>query len=683
MSKDMASFSINYNDVVNLKAILNEGYLEAFYRYLADKGDRYSLTAPGSYNEHGFLSRLYFNYGLDVYSDELKYMYLRGILYRVQQDLAKEYMVLIESKFKNNMDKRGFINISSEDIYKHYMHVLEKNNMFMGYWDTNIAMLFFTTEERGEYWDSKLNNSDSFKGQVIHYFKTINSLLDIYDKYTNKKGTPIAWYLKNNYNLFMYERGCELIEEQKDIILKDKYLCDLIYTVHMKYVKYKDEMDIKIGNVYDLINYQENELFYSDKIDLKNKIKLEVLEKDIKNRRRKRSVGNYTDEFVTKKDDAIRIYEEFKKIQKSEVIYDYLESEGSKYAVIANGLIKEQSLSGKVASNFIDTELEKNGINESKIILDKLKLDLAEETILTFISRSDSDGVIKGDLTSQETQRIHYNAFERNGISRYGWTLTIPYQILPESRHKEIHLEMLKSAGNDQAEFQFSIFLSDEMFLEIIKNPKIESIKYYVNWGGTLLIIDNIKEVGAVFGDYFVESGITLKEDIAAYVNELKKVIPKSDLDIYGVESKISQTKTQPINQGAPSTPPIKHPHNRVEKSILESTYPKVEPNRQLAPRTTNLFDRLTVDKNETPTNHYLERPSVVLPGTPGFKDFPKDTIENNRHFENMVGQLRDNMSSMNNSMNSFNDRYSIPSIPSVPEFSYRGYSSGASFNFN
>ncbi|MEX5986435.1 hypothetical protein [Providencia hangzhouensis] len=95
--------------------------------------------------------------------------------------------------------------------------------MFMGYWDTNIAMLFFTTEERGEYWDSKLNSKyDSFKGQVIHYFKTINFLLDIYDKFTDKKGTPIAWYLKNNYNLFMYERGYELIEEQKDIILKDK-----------------------------------------------------------------------------------------------------------------------------------------------------------------------------------------------------------------------------------------------------------------------------------------------------------------------------------------------------------------------------------------------------------------------------------------------------------------------------
>ncbi len=48
--------------------------------------------------------------------------------------------------------------------------------MFMGYWDTNIAMLFLLLKKE-EYWDSKLNNSDSFKGQVIHYFKTINFLL--------------------------------------------------------------------------------------------------------------------------------------------------------------------------------------------------------------------------------------------------------------------------------------------------------------------------------------------------------------------------------------------------------------------------------------------------------------------------------------------------------------------------
>ncbi|MGG4608653.1 hypothetical protein [Providencia sp. Me31A] len=360
-----------------------------------------------------------------------------------------------------------------------------------------------------------------------------------------------------------------------------------------------------------------------------------------------------------------------------------MESAGSHYAIIANGLVKDKSLSGRVANNFIAKELSEIGINKSEIILDKLKLDLADETMTTLISRSDSDGVIRGDLTSQEVQSIHYNAFKRNGISRYGWTLTIPYQILPENKHEEIHLQMLKSAGNDQAELEFSIYLNDEIFLEIIKNPKMESIKTYVNWGETLLTIDNIKEIGAVFGEHLAGRGITLKEHIAAYVDELKKVLPKGDLDIYGVDSTTSPSITQSINREVLSTPPIKHSHNMVDKSILDHNYPKIEPHRELAPLTTHLFDTLKTENTEEPKNHYLERPSVVLPETHGFKDFPEDTFQHNRHFENMIGQLRDNMSSMNNSMSSFDDRYSMPSMPSIPEFSYSGYSSGNSFGFN
>ncbi|MEQ4799568.1 hypothetical protein ABN081_23235, partial [Enterobacter cloacae] len=98
---------------------------------------------------------------------------------------------------------------------------------------------------------------------------------------------------------------------------------------------------------------------------------------------------------------------------------------------------------------------------------------------------------------------------------------------------------------------------------------------------------------------------------------------------------------------------------------------------------TTNLLDSSKFENNEAPTSYYLERPSVVLPGVSGFKDFPEDTFQHNHHFENMIGQLRDNMSSMNNSMYSFDDKYPIPSMSSIPEFSYSGYSSGGSFSFN
>ncbi|MEZ2758293.1 hypothetical protein ACBQ54_11300 [Providencia vermicola] len=242
---------------------------------------------------------------------------------------------------------------------------------------------------------------------------------------------------------------------------------------------------------------------------------------------------------------------------------------------------------------------------------------------------------------------------------------------------------MISSSGSNKQQVEFVIYLTDEMLTEIIRNPSKEKIDLFIEWTNTVFTVDNMKETESVFGDYFVERGITLKEDIVAYVNELKKVIPKGDLDIYGVDSTTSPSITQPINREVLPTPPIKHSHNMVDKSILESTYPKSEPNRQLAPLTTNLLDSSKFENNEAPTSYYLERPSVVLPGTSGFKDFPTDTIRNNHHFENMIDNLRDNMSSMNNSIDSFDDKYSIPSMPSIPEFSYSGYSSGGSFSFN
>ncbi|HDN2513616.1 TPA: hypothetical protein P1K35_003848 [Providencia rettgeri] len=128
------------------------------------------------------------------------------------------------------------------------------------------------------------------------------------------------------------------------------------------------------------------------------------------------------------------------------------------------------------------------------------------------------------------------------------------------------------------------------------------------------------------------------------------------------------------------STSPIKYSHNMVDKSISESTYPKAEPNRQLAPRTINLLDGLKFKDNVTPTNHYLERPSVVLPGTPEFKDFPTDTIKNNHHFENMVGQLSDNMSSMDSFDGFSNNHFSDRTASNIPS-RFSGYSSNSFFS--
>lgn len=250
-------------------------------------------------------------------------------------------------------------------------------------------------------------------------------------------------------------------------------------------------------------------------------------------------------------------------------------------------------------------------------------------------------------------------------------------------KHDEVYKEMLINSEKKQKEVEFGIYLIDEILKEIIRNPSKEKFNLFVEWVNTVSTVDNMKETGTVFGEYLAEIGITVKEHIGAYGSELKKLIPKGDLDIYGVDSTISPSITQPINREVLSTPPIKHSYNMVDKSILDHNYPKIESHRELAPLTIHLFDTLKPENTEGPKNHYLERPSVVLPGTHGFKDFPEDTFQHNRHFENMIGQLRDNMSSMDDSMGSFADRYSLPSMPDIPEFSYSGYSSGESFSFN
>lgn len=562
----------------------------------------------------------------------------------------------------------------------------------MKYWDTDVVMLFLSSEERDVFWGNKLNYSYSFDEQVKHYFETLNIMLDNYGSQNNKKRSSVGWWLKNNYNIFMYGIGRELIVSHEDIISKDKYICDLIHSVHDKYVKYKDDINIDIGDVHELINYKIDEGLENNDASLKVEKLKERLEQNIYSSRKKRSVDNYLDKFVVKTEDAISIHEEFiKKERKPEIIYDYLEGEGSKYAVTANGLIKDKSLSGKIANNFIIKKLEEIGVIEVKEILNNIKADLAEDTILAFISRGGRDGYIRGDLTSQEEQIIHYNVLNRNGISTYGWTLTIPYQIIPEHRHEEIHYEMLKSAGNDQAELEFAIYLSDEMLLEIIKNPKKESINAFIDWVKTLSTIDNIKETGSVFGEYLAERGTTATEYITAKVRELREVIPKSDLDFSG-GANLSSDKKAPVISGGimpashplENMPSMKNLHNPsntsqstelnfsghdVSSSFLEG---RIQSNHHLEnmPSMRNL-------SNSSNMSHSTE---FNFSGYDVSSSFLEGRIQSNHHLENMLGNLSENMSSMDPFDSTSNNYFSDRTASNIPS-RFSGYSSNSFFS--
>lgn len=432
--------------------------------------------------------------------------------------------------------------------------------------------------------------------------------------------------------------------------------------------------------------------------------------------------------------------------KRPELMYDYLESKGDRYAKLANSVVKGDSLLGAFAMNHLDEFKLENG-KKIENIEDKIRFKMAERYLVTLYSRFHNEGfIIKGDINHIEAMEIHNDIFDNLDYSRDAWTLKIVFDVMPEENREKYWQSALNSIGNTEKETLLSLntmsfmlerleespakdqprihnwmrkaididnlidglnITAKKIYREILPSETIDNMQYnnYILYNTGNPLIDRGTERfsfwnfpsgdGSRFSvqtDWRGQTEFTHKNLLSEYYLERPDyILPETGLfdspsvnyqpDVAYYDRMIDDLRGNMPSINNKSTPPIKYPHNMVDKSILESTYPKSERNRQLAPRTTNLLDRFK--DNETPTNYYLERPSVVLPETPGFKDFPTDTIRNNPHFENMIGQLRDNMSSMNNSMDSFEDKYSIPSMPSIPEFSYSGYSSGGSFSFN
>ena len=431
----------------------------------------------------------------------------------------------------------------------------------------------------------------------------------------------------------------------------------------------------------------ENILFWETK---EEKLKFLMNEVNINrhNRRKKRSVlfdNNERITFELNLQEAKDVIEEMKITKNPQVLYNYLEANGERYGEIPNGLIRGDSYSGKMATNYLVEKAKQQNIILDHNDLKRIQLSVALETGKKLLNKFEGEKttVLRKKFTIHDIEDIHDKALMSEKLPKEAWTLSIPLKIIPLKEYDEIYSEMLLNSGSNQSEVEYGLYLMDKMIISIKNNPSKEKFNMFLEWANTVLTVDNMIETGSVFGEYLSERGTTLKEYIAVQYNELKSVIPQSDLDIYGVSNPALTTKIQTINREVISPPSTNYPHNMVDKSIMENIYPKVEPDRELAPMTTNLLDIIKPDNAQAPINHYLERPSVVLPGTDGFKDFPEDRIQHSHHFENMIGHLSDHMSSINHSTSSFDRDFRIPQAPSIPEFNYSGGYSSSSSRFS
>ncbi|HHR6079174.1 TPA: hypothetical protein ACS7ZY_001523 [Providencia alcalifaciens] len=694
------------NDLITIKKLLREDKSpKEMYQYLANKGDRYALFAGLSGSESGFWGK-YILYAPDDFSffnydEKFQEKEFENIDFR----LANEYIVLLENK----LNQYGGELVEITDIS--YEELLEINRKaciesWFSFEDWYLYAVFesLSQNEKQGFWTHRLNSSTDFKEQVNHHYKTFDMMIKKYVLSSGANKEIIKSWLTNNFYISMgrtlsdsqFDEFAKIRDSESEIsiIMKDamgsiktneRVLGDVVPWVF-------DEVDADEILTEDALlsmgsEVNESILFWETKEE-KLKFLMNEVNTNRHNRRKKRSVlfdNNERITFELNLQEAKDIIEEMKITKNPQVLYNYLEANGERYGEIPNGLIRGDSYSGKMATNYLVEKAKQHNIMLDHNDLKRIQLSVALETGKKLLSKFDNEKttVLRKKFTIRDIEDIHDKAFISEKLPKEAWTLSIPLKIIPLEEHDEIYSEMLLNSGNNQSEVEYGLYLMDKMIISIKNNPSKEKFNIFLEWANTVSTVDNMVETGFVFGEYIKERSATFTEYMGIKIKELREVIPVSDLEIYGTTNSTPATRTPPINREVLSPSSISHPHNMVDKSIVENIYPTIEPDRELAPLTTNLLDILKPENTEVPTNHYLERPSVVLPGTDGFKDFPEDRIQHSHHFENMIGHLSDNMSSMNHSSSSFDRDFRIPQAPSIPEFNYSGGYSSPSSRFS
>ncbi|WP_369308281.1 serine protease [Providencia rettgeri] len=335
-----------------------------------------------------------------------------------------------------------------------------------------------------------------------------------------------------------------------------------------------------------------------------------------------------------------------------EIMYTYLEVKGDRYAALANSVVKEDSFSGAFALNYLEEVMEENGLEFNINTLNKIRMDMAYGYIETLKSRfKDGETEINGDINHEEAMVFHEDVFNRYGLPAETWTLQPFFDVLPDKETREFYWEKsLDAVGNTEKEAELSLGILNTMVESMYDAPASKQPQIH-RWLRRVADIDNVYDSGI----------ISLKNTYDFFDS------PKVYADIDYIKGLTYETGNPLIDRGTNRFSFWDFPSGDNSRFSVQTDW-----------RGQTEFEH----KNPL-SEYYLEKPDYILPET-GLFDSPsinyKPDVE---QYDCMIDNLRDSMSSMDNSMSSFDDRYSMPSMPSVPEFSYSGYSSGASFSFN
>jgi subtilisin-like proprotein convertase family protein len=136
-------------------------------------------------------------------------------------------------------------------------------------------------------------------------------------------------------------------------------------------------------------------------------------------------------------------------------MYDYLASRGDRYAVLANGVAKGESLAGIIAIDFMRRTERDAGRLMQDADVETVRLKMAE-AYLGLLDRKVEEGTIGVQANHKEVWDFHTEVFESLGRSRDAWTLNTIFE-LKDPKARDGYWEMvLDAAGKPVAELKLA-----------------------------------------------------------------------------------------------------------------------------------------------------------------------------------------------------------------------------------
>lgn len=128
-------------------------------------------------------------------------------------------------------------------------------------------------------------------------------------------------------------------------------------------------------------------------------------------------------------------------------MYDFLAEKGDRYAVLANGVVKVNSIAGVSALSYMKLVAEKSGKPLSDDDVSKIMFSMAEGYLDNRTVHL-KGGVVEDEIDREGATIFHNNTFEEFDLPHEAWTLHAVFDVLTEDGKDAYWKDVLDSAGD-------------------------------------------------------------------------------------------------------------------------------------------------------------------------------------------------------------------------------------------